>query len=247
MPDTQYSINVLLFSRAVVADSLRPHELQHARLLCPSLSPGVCSNSCPLSRWCHPTISSFVTLFSSWLQSFPASRSFPMTRLFTSGGQSIGASALASVLPMNIQGWFPLWSTYLISLLSEGLWRVFSSTTIQKHQFFSAQPFSILTSTLDYRKNHTFDCITEQAHFLTVFACGSAWNIIAIQFLFANWKTPWPLGKMGWRCLNEAIVSQKERWGFLYTCTILCVECPTLCKKIEISHLFKKMKWNFSG
>ena len=132
-------------------------------------------------------------------------------------------------------------------LVVQGTLKSLLQHTIQKHQFFSAQPFSILTSTLDYRKNHTFDCITEQAHFLTVFACGSTWNIIAIQFLFANWKTPWPLGKMGWRCLNEAIVSQKERWGFLYTCTILCVECPTLCKKIEISHLFKKMKWNFSG
>ena len=100
----------------------------------------VCSNSCPLSRWCHPTISSSVSLFSSCLQSFPASGSFPVSRLFTSGGQSIGASASASVLPINIRDWFPLGLAGLISLLSKGLWRVFSNTTVQKHQFFGAQP-----------------------------------------------------------------------------------------------------------
>ena len=109
-----------------------------ARLLCPSLTPRAYSNSCPLHRWCHPTISSSVIPFSH-LQSFPASGSFPMSRFFTSGGQSIGVSASASVLPMNIQDRFPLRWTGLISLLSKGLSRVFSNTTVQKHQFFGAQ------------------------------------------------------------------------------------------------------------
>ena len=108
------------------------------RLLCPSLSPWVCSDSCPLSWWCSLTISFSATLFCSWLQSFPASGSFPVSRLFTSGGAS--ASASASVLSVNIQSWFPLGLTDLISLLSKGLSRVFSSTTIWKHQFFGAQP-----------------------------------------------------------------------------------------------------------
>ena len=114
-----------------------PHELQHPRLPCPSLSPRVCSNSCPLSWWCHPTISSSVAFFSFCFQSFPASGSFPMRQLFPSNGQIIGASISASVLTKNIQGWFPLGLTDLISLQFKGLSRVFSSTTIQKHQFFS--------------------------------------------------------------------------------------------------------------
>ena len=112
---------------------------QHANLPCPSLSPGICSNSCLLSRWCHPTISSSVTRFSSCLWSFSASGSFPMCQLFTSDDQSIGASALASVLPVNIQGWFPLGFIRLISLLFKRLIRIFFSTTIWKHQFFGAQ------------------------------------------------------------------------------------------------------------
>ena len=123
-----------------MSNSLRPHGLQHTRLPCPSLSPGAYSNSCPLSRWYHPTISSSVTHFSSCLQSFPASRSFLTSQFFESGGQSIGASALASVLPMNIQDWFPLGLTGLISWQSKGLSRDFSNTTVQKHQFFEAQP-----------------------------------------------------------------------------------------------------------
>ena len=122
------------------ADSLRPHGLQHTRLPCPSLSPGICSNSFPSSWWCHPTISSSVVPFSSCLQFCPASRSFPVSQLFTSGDQNIGASASASVLPMNIQGWFPSGLAGLISLLSRGLPRVFSSTTVWKHWFFGAQP-----------------------------------------------------------------------------------------------------------
>ena len=123
-----------------MSNSLWPHGLQHTRLLCPTLSLGVSSNSCPSSRWCHPTISSSVIPFSSCPQSFPASGSFPMSQFFASGGQSIGASASASVLPMNIQGWFPLRLTGLISLQSKRLSRVLSNTTVQKHQFYGAQP-----------------------------------------------------------------------------------------------------------
>ena len=128
------------FSRSVMSNSLWPHELQHTRLPCPSLCPGVCSNSCPLSWWCHPTISSSVALVSFHPQSFSASGFFPMSQFFASGGQSYGASALVSVLPMNIKGWFPLGLTGLISLFSKELSRVFSSTTVGKHQFFGAQP-----------------------------------------------------------------------------------------------------------
>ena len=121
--------------------SLWPYGLQHTRLLCPSLSPGVCSNSCPLHWWCHPTTSSSVAPFCSCPQPFPASGSFSTSRLFfESGDQHTGASASASVLPVNIQGWFPLGFTGLISLQPKGLSSVFASTTIQKHKFFSAQP-----------------------------------------------------------------------------------------------------------
>ena len=129
----------LLISHSVVSNSLRFHGLQHARPPCPSPTPRVYSNSCPSSRWCHPTISASVVPFSSRLQSFPASGSFQMSWLFTSGGQSIRVSASTSVLPMNIQDWFPLGWTGGISLQSKGLSRVFSNTTIQKHQFFGTQ------------------------------------------------------------------------------------------------------------
>ena len=121
-----------------MSDSLRPHRLKHARLPCPSPTPRAYSNSCPSRQWCHPIISSSVIPFSC-LQSFPASGSFPMSQFFTSGGERIGASASASVLPMNIQDWVPLGWTGLISLLSKGLSRAFSNTTVQKHQFFSPQ------------------------------------------------------------------------------------------------------------
>ena len=130
------------FSRSVASDSLQPHDSQHARPPCPSPTPGGHSNSRPLSQWCHSAISSSVIPFSSCSQSLPASGSFPMSQLFSWGGQSIGVSASASVLPMNTQDWFPLGWTGWIFLQSKGLERVFSSTTIQKHQFFRAQPSS---------------------------------------------------------------------------------------------------------
>ena len=123
------------FSRSVMSNSLRPHEPQHARPPCPSPTPGVYSNLCPLSWWCHPTTSSSVVPFSSCLQYFPTSGSFQMSQLFTSGGQSIGVSASTSVLPMNTQDWSPSGWTGWISLQSKGLARVFSNTTVQKHQF----------------------------------------------------------------------------------------------------------------
>ena len=127
------------FSCSVMSDSLRPHEAQHARPPCPSPTPGVHPKPCQLSRWCHPAISSFLIPFSSCPQSFPGSGSFQMNQLFASGGQSIGVSASTSVLPMNTQDWSPLGWTGWISLQSKGLSRVFSNTTVQKHQFFGTQ------------------------------------------------------------------------------------------------------------
>ena len=138
-----------------MSESLWPHGLQHTRLPCPSLSPQICSNSCPLSWWCHLTFSSSAALFSFCLQSFLASGSFPVSWLFVSGSQSIGA--LASIFPINIQGWFPLGLTGLISLQSKGLSRVISSTTVQKYQFFSFLYSPAVTSIHDYWKNHSFD------------------------------------------------------------------------------------------
>ena len=127
------------FSRSVVSDSLQPHESQHARPPCPSPIPRVHPDSRPSSQWCHPTISSSVVPFSSCSQSLPSSEAFPMNQLFTWGGQSIGVSALASFLPKNTQDWSPLEWTGWISLQSKGLSRVFSNTTVQKHQFFGTQ------------------------------------------------------------------------------------------------------------
>ena len=153
------------FSHSVMSDSLQPQGLQHARLPCPSPTPRACSNSCPLSWWCHPTISSSVILFSSCLPSFPASGSFPNSQFFESGGQSIGASASASVLPMNIQDWFPLGWTGLIvwiDLLSavQGTPQESSPTPLFKSINSSALSFlygPTLTSIPDYWKNHSFD------------------------------------------------------------------------------------------
>ena len=127
---------MFLFGCSVVSNTWRPHGLQHTMFPCPSLFTGVCSNSCPLSWWCNPTISSSGAPFSSFLQSFPASGSFPMSQVFAAGGQSIVVSTSASVLSMNTQDWFPLGLTDLISLQSKGFSRVFSNITVQKHQFF---------------------------------------------------------------------------------------------------------------
>ena len=130
---------MLQFSHSIMSDSPRPHESQHARPPCPSPTPGVYPNPCPLSRWCHPAVSSSVVPFSSSPQSLPASGSFPMSQLFASGGQNTRVSASTSVLPMNTQDWSPLGWTGWISLQSKGLSRVFSNTTAQKHQLFGAQ------------------------------------------------------------------------------------------------------------
>ena len=141
-----------------MSNSLQPHGLQYTRLFCPSLTRGACSNSSPLNRWWTPTVSSSVIPFFC-LQSFPASGSFLMSQFFASDSQWIGASGSASVLPMNIQGWFPLGLMGLTSLQSKGLSRVFSNTIVQKHQFFGSQ-FSLtstLTSIHDYWKNYSFD------------------------------------------------------------------------------------------
>ena len=137
--DAPWFLRLSQFRRSVMSNSLRPHESQHTRPPCPSPTPGVYSNSCPSSQWCHPAISSSVIPFSSFPQSFPASASFPMSQLFAWGGQSIAVSALTWVLPMNTQDWSPLEWTSWITMQSKGLSRVFSNTTVQKHQFFSAQ------------------------------------------------------------------------------------------------------------
>ena len=139
---SQCQFSSVQFSCSVVSNSLRPHETQHTRPPCPSPTPGVHLNSCPSSQWCHPAIFSSVVPFSSCPQSLPASGSFQMSQLFAWGGQSIGVSASAPVLPMNTQGWSPSEWTGWISLQSKGLSRVFSNTTVQKHQFFGAQPSS---------------------------------------------------------------------------------------------------------
>ena len=167
------------------------------RLPCSSLSPRVCSNSCPLSQWCHPTISSSAAPFSSFHQSFPASGSFPVSWFFTSGGQSIGASASTSALPMNIQGWFPLGLTGLISLLSKRLSRVFSSTTVQKLQFLGIQLFygPTITSVHDYLKNHSFDYIDFcQQSDVSGFNTPSRLVIMATHSNTLAWKIPWMEG-----------------------------------------------------
>ena len=152
-------MNSVQFSQSVMSNSLRLHEPQHIKPPCPSLTPGVNPNSCPLSRWCHPTISSSVAPFSSCPQSFPASGSFQMSQLFASGGQNTGVSASTSVLPMNTQDLFPLGWIGWISLQSKGLSRVLSNTTVKKHQFFGAQLSSQSNSQSvhDNLKNHSLD------------------------------------------------------------------------------------------
>ena len=153
-----YSVQFSSVHSSVMSDSLRPQESQHARPPCPSPTPGVHSDSRPSSLWCHPAIPSSVIPFSSCPQSLPASESFPMSQLFSWGGQSTGVSALASFLPKKSQGWSSEWTDW-ISLQSKGLSKVFSNTTVQKHQFFvlSFLHSQILTSIHDYWKNHSLD------------------------------------------------------------------------------------------
>ena len=152
------SFSSVQFSRSVVSDPLRPRESQHARPPCPSPTPGVHSDSCPSSQWCHPAISSSVIPFSSCPQSLPALESFPMSQLFTWGGQSTAISALASFLPKKSQDWSPSKWTGWISLQSKGLSRVFFNTTVQKHQFFSAQTSHSNSHIYnDYWKSHSLD------------------------------------------------------------------------------------------
>ena len=150
---TELNWIILLLSHSVVSDSLRPHELQHTRPPCSSQSPRVHSDSCPLSRWCHPAILSLVVSFSSCPQSLPASESFPMSQLFAWGGQSTRASALASFLPKKSQGWSPSEWTCWISLQSKGLSRVFSKTTVQKHQFFGTSFYNSKAMTIRTKQN----------------------------------------------------------------------------------------------
>ena len=154
-----YTYVLLLFSCPVMSESLRPHGLQHTRPPCPSPSPGVCPSSCSLHWWCCPAISSSDNLFSLCPQSYPASETFPMSHLFATDDLNTGASASASVLPVNIQGWSPLRWTSLISLLSKGLSEVFSSMTVQKHQFFSVLPSygPALTTVRDHWEDHSLD------------------------------------------------------------------------------------------
>ena len=158
-PEKYIFISSVQFSCSVVSDSLRPHESQHARLPCPSPTPGVHPNSCPSSRWCHPAISSSVVPFSSCPQSLPASESFPMSRLFAWGGQSIGVSALPSVLPKKSQDWSPLEWTGWISLQSKGLSRVFWTPQLKSvnSSALSLLHSPTLTSIHDHRKNHSLD------------------------------------------------------------------------------------------
>ena len=153
---TKHSVQFSSVSLSVMSDSLQPYGLQHTRLPYPSPTSRACSNSCPSSQWCHPTNLSSVIPVSTCLPSFPTSGSFPMIWFFASGGQSIGASASASVLPMNIQDWFPLGLTGLISLLSKELLRVFSNARVQKHQFFELSFLygPTLTSMHDYWRKH---------------------------------------------------------------------------------------------
>ena len=155
---TRNKATICISSVTQSCPTLQPHGLHHTRLPCRSPTPRAYSNSCPLSQWCHPTISTSVIPLFSHLQSLPASRSLQMSQFFATGSQRFGVSALASVLPMNIQDWFPLEWTSWISLQSKGLSRVFSNTTVQKHQFFGTQLYSpTFTFMHDYWKNYSFD------------------------------------------------------------------------------------------
>ena len=191
------------FGRSVMTNFLWPHGLQHAKLPCLSPTPWACLNSSPLSWWCHPTISSSVVPFSSHLQSFPASGSFPKRRLIALGGQSIGASTSASVLPMNIQDWFPLGLSGLISSQSKGLSRVLSRTTVRKHRFFGT--WSSLWSNSDIRVFYSFQ---PNILFVTDGSNISAYkfhteNILHSASLIWQWSSPFP-----WQHYVSIIVRQ---------------------------------------
>ena len=172
-----HSFSSIQFSCSSMSHSLLPHGLQHARLPCSWPTSRACSNLCSSSRWCHPTISSSVVLFFSFLQSFPASGSFPMSQFFASGDQSIGASPSASVFPMNIQGWFPLGWTGLISLLSKGLWRVFYSTTVLWHLAFLMVHLSHLY--MITRKTKALTRWTFVGEMVSLFLNTLSWFVIA--------------------------------------------------------------------
>ena len=161
-----------------MSNSLQPHELQHPRPPCPSLCPRVCSNSCPFNQWCHPTTLSSVAPFSTCLHSFPASGSFPMSQPFASGGQSIGVWASALVLPVNLQGWFPLWLTGLISLQSKGLSGVFSSTTFRNHHIYVCVCTHIYIKELIYLFGKVF-----AIHGLSLVAAGWSFSLLWLLLL----------------------------------------------------------------
>ena len=207
------SLLFLLFSRSVTSDSLQPHGLQHTRLPCQSPTPETCSNSCPLSQWCHPTISSSTIPLSSCLLSFPASGPFPMSRFFTPSSQSIVALAPASVLPMNIQGWFPSGLTGLISLPSKGLSGVFSNTTVQNNQFFGVQP-SLWSS------SHIYTWLPEKPYS----ECWHSNPFFKIRLIYSNyysypcwliWKQQEPMTENGLMHMTFLLIKTKCVTAFL--------------------------------
>ena len=209
-----------------MSDSLQPHVLQHARLSCPSLYPRLCSNSCPLNWWCHPTILSSLTHSSSCPQSFPASGSFLLSQLITSGDQSFGASTSASVLPMNVQGWFPLELTGLIFLLSKGLSRVFSSTTVGNHQFFSSQP-----SLWSASHNCTL-CTTGKTIALTIWTFVGKVRSLLLNTLSRFVVTFLPRSKcllISWLQSPSAVVLGPHLHGFISELSVLVCWSVCLC------------------
>ena len=198
---------------------MQPHGLQRARIPCSSLSPWDCSNTCPLIWWCHPTISFSVALFSSCPQSFPASGSFPMSWLLSSCGQSIGASASASVLPMNIQGWFPSGLTNLVSLLSKGLSRVCSSITVWKHQFFSTQPSLCFHFFLFYLL------------WSDGIRCHDLCTLI-VEFWASFFHSPLSLSSRSWRSSSRTSLEFIQEMQELFN----------ICKSISVIHYINKVK-----
>ena len=241
---------------------LRPHELQNARLPCPSLSPEVCSSSCPESRWCHPTISSSVAPFSSCPQSFPALGSFPMSQLFTSGGPSIGVSASVSVLPMYIQGRFPLGLTGLNSLLSKGLSRVFSGTTVWQHQspgVDNGNPlqYSCLENSMDRRTWNSFhiSTILWSSIFCQFLSETFDWVMkvllyILDKFFFPSlWLVFHSLNGIFWRAevynFNEAQFTMLKMFGILFLVPFLRNPCLFHTHSLKVCTRWRR--WLVSG